>query len=75
MVRETRLTPERLVYPLFVAPGEGLRREISSLPGCFHLSPDEAVREAREVEDLGLGGIILFGLPSAKDPFGSEGYA
>jgi porphobilinogen synthase len=75
MVRETRLTPERLVYPLFVAPGEGLRREISSLPGCFHLSPDEAAREAREVEDLGLGGIILFGLPSAKDPVGSEGYA
>ena len=75
MVRETRLTPERLVYPLFVAPGAGVRKEISSLPGCFHLSPDEAAREAREVESLGIGGVILFGLPSAKDDKGSEGYA
>jgi porphobilinogen synthase len=75
MVRETRLTPERLVYPLFVAPGQGVRREIGSLPGCFHLSPDEAAREAREVEALGIGGVLLFGLPSAKDPVGSEGYA
>jgi len=75
MVRETRLTPEQLVYPLFVAPGEGLRREISSLPGCFHLSADEAAREAQEVESLGIGGVLLFGLPLAKDPLGSEGYA
>ena len=55
MVRETRLTPERLVYPLFVAPGQGVRKEISSLPGCFHLSADEAAREAREVEGLASG--------------------
>jgi porphobilinogen synthase len=75
MVRETRLTPERLVYPLFVAPGKGVRKEISSLPGCFHLSADQAAREAREVESLGIGGVILFGLPSAKDAQGSEGYA
>jgi porphobilinogen synthase len=75
MVRETRLTPEHLVYPLFVAPGQGLRREIPSLPGCFHLSADLAAREAREVEGLGIGGVILFGLPSAKDPAGSEGLA
>src|SRR5260221_356520 len=75
MVRETRLTPERLVYPLFVAPGEGVRKEISSLPGCFHLSADQAAREAHEVESLGIGGVILFGLPSAKDAEGSEGYA
>src|SRR5258708_24988404 len=75
MVRETRLTPERLVYPLFVAPGEGVRREIASLPGCFQLSPDQAAREAREVEELGIGGVLLFGLPTAKDPKGSEGYA
>jgi len=75
MVRETTLSPANLVYPLFVAPGEGLRREIPSLPGCFHLSVDEAAREAEEVERLGIGGVILFGLPSAKDPFGSEGYA
>jgi porphobilinogen synthase len=75
MVRETHLRPEHLVYPLFVAPGKGLRREISSLPGCFHLSVDEAAREAEEVERLGIGGVILFGLPEAKDPVGSEGYA
>jgi porphobilinogen synthase len=75
MVRETRLTPERLVYPLFAAPGEGVRKEISSLPGCFHLSADQAAREAHEVESLGIGGVILFGLPSAKDAQGSQGYA
>lgn len=75
MVRETRVTPEHLIYPLFVAPGAGLRREIASLPGCFHLSVDEVAREAREVESLGIAGVILFGLPNAKDPVGSEGYA
>jgi len=75
MVRETTLSPGNLIYPLFVAPGEGLRREIPSLPGCFHLSVDEVAREAEEVEKLGIGGVILFGLPSAKDPVGSEGYA
>jgi len=75
MVRETTLAPANLVYPLFVAPGEGLKREIPSLPGCFHLSVDEVGREAEEIEKLGIGGVILFGLPSAKDPLGSEGYA
>ncbi len=75
MVRETRLSPEQLIYPLFVAPGSGLRREIPSLPGCFHLSADEAAREAREVESLGVAGVILFGLPEGKDPVGSQGYA
>ena len=75
LVRETRLSPEQLVYPLFVAPGSGYRREIPSLPGCFHLSADEAAREAREVESLGIAGVILFGLPKGKDPLGSEGYA
>jgi len=75
MVRETRLTPESLVYPLFVAPGKGLRKEISSLPGCFHLSADEAARQAEQVEKLGVGGVILFGLPESKDPVGSQGYA
>src|SRR5262245_1265536 len=75
MVRETRLSPERLIYPLFVVPGRGVREEIGSLPGCFHLSVDEAAREAREVEELGIGGVILFGLPEGKDPVGSQGYA
>jgi len=75
MVRETTLSPAHLIYPLFVAPGKGLRREIPSLPGCFHLSVDQVARETEEVEKLGIGGVILFGLPSAKDPVGSEGYA
>jgi len=75
LVRETRVTPDRLIYPLFVVPGDGARREIPSLPGCFHLSAEEAAREAREVESLGIAGVILFGLPRAKDPAGSEGYA
>ena len=57
MVRETRLTPERLIYPLFVAPGAGVRKEIASLPGCFHLSVDEIAKEAREVESLGIAGL------------------
>jgi porphobilinogen synthase len=74
MVRETRLTPDRLIYPLFVVPGEGVRREIGSLPGCFHLSVDEAAREARAVEALGIAGVILFGLPESKDPQGTQGY-
>jgi porphobilinogen synthase len=75
LVRETRLVPAQLVYPLFVAPGSRLRREIASLPGCFHLSVDEAAREAQEVERLGIGGVILFGLPEGKDATGSQGYA
>ena len=75
LVRETRLTADRLIYPLFVVPGKGVRREISSLPGCFHLSPDEAVREAREVEQLGIAGVLLFGLPERKDPLGTEGWS
>jgi porphobilinogen synthase len=75
LVRETRLTPAELIYPLFVCPGSGVRREIPSLPGCFHLSPDEAAKQAREVEGLGIAGVILFGLPEGKDPEGSQGYA
>ncbi len=73
MVRETRVTPENLIYPLFVVPGSGVRREIASLPGCFHLSVDEAAREAKAVEALGISGVILFGLPPYKDETGSSG--
>jgi porphobilinogen synthase len=72
-VRETRVSPENLIYPLFVVPGSGRRQPISSLPGCFHLSADEAAKEAREVESLGIAGVILFGLPEGKDPQGSQG--
>ncbi len=74
LVRETRLSPAEFVYPLFVTPGEGLRTEIASMPGQYQLSIDEAAREAEEVVSLGIGGVIIFGLPSAKDEAGSEAY-
>ncbi|HEX3586680.1 MAG TPA: porphobilinogen synthase, partial [Candidatus Angelobacter sp.] len=67
MTRETRLTPENFVYPLFVCPGEGVRKEVRSMPGVFNLSVDEAVREAEETRALGIPAIILFGLPEKKD--------
>jgi len=74
LVRETRLSPAEFVYPLFVTPGEGQRTEIASMPGQYQLSIDEAAREAEEVVSLGIGGVIVFGLPSAKDEAGSEAY-
>jgi porphobilinogen synthase len=67
MVRETRLSPENFVYPLFVCPGEGVRKEVRSMPGVFNLSVDEAVREAQEAHSLGVPAVILFGLPEKKD--------
>ncbi|MGZ4787077.1 MAG: porphobilinogen synthase [Terriglobales bacterium] len=67
LVRETRLTPDAFVYPLFVCPGEGVRKEVRSMPGVFNLSVDEAVKEARAVKSLGIPSIILFGLPETKD--------
>ena len=67
LVRETRLTPESLVYPLFVCPGEGVLRPIGSMPGVFNLSVDQAVREAEEAHALGIAAVILFGLPETKD--------
>src|SRR5262250_2906517 len=66
-VRETRLSPEGFVYPLFVCPGEGVRKEVRSMPGVFNLSVDKAVEEAHEVHALGLPALILFGLPEQKD--------
>jgi len=71
LVRETRLEPGQLIYPLFLCPGEGVRREISSMPGVFNLSVDEAVKEAEEAAQLGLGGLLLFGLPETKDEQGT----
>src|SRR5438270_9331084 len=67
MVRETRLTPENFVYPLFGCPGEGVRKEVRSMPGVFNLSVDEAVREAEDAQALGVPAVILFGLPEKKD--------
>jgi porphobilinogen synthase len=71
LVRETALEPGDLIYPLFLCPGEGVRREVSSMPGVFNLSVDEAVREAEEAASLGLGGLLLFGLPETKDERGT----
>jgi porphobilinogen synthase len=67
LVRETRLTPESFVYPLFVCPGEGVRKEVRSMPGVFNLSVDEAVKEADDAHSLGIPAVILFGLPEKKD--------
>jgi porphobilinogen synthase len=75
MVRETRLTPDGFVYPLFVCPGEGVRKEVSSMPGVFNLSVDEAVKEAREAYSLGIPAIILFGLPETKDEVATGAWA
>jgi porphobilinogen synthase len=74
MVRETEISVKDLIYPLFVVHGKGQRREISSMPGNFHLSVDELVKEAKEVERLGIPAILLFGIPATKDAVGSEAY-
>src|SRR6195256_4600320 len=75
LVRETRLTPESLVYPLFVCPGTGIRKEVRSMPGVFNLSIDEAVKEVRETRALGVPSIILFGLPEKKDEVATGAWA
>jgi porphobilinogen synthase len=71
LVRETRFEPSMLVAPLFVRPGRGLREAVGSMPGVARLSPDLAAEEAARLADLGVGGVILFGLPEAKDADGS----
>ena len=74
MVRETTLAPDNFIFPLFVCPGKGVKREVSSLPGQYHFSADEVVREAEEVAKLGIPSVILFGLPEKKDEVGSEAW-
>jgi porphobilinogen synthase len=74
LVRETRLSPEQFVLPLFVCPGEGIRREIGAMPDNYQMSIDELVKECGEVEALGIGGVILFGLPETKDEMASGAY-
>jgi porphobilinogen synthase len=74
MVRETRLSPEMFVLPLFVCEGEGVRREVGSMPGVFNLSVDEAVREATAAAADGIRAVLLFGLPDQKDDIGSSAY-
>src|SRR5215217_2217096 len=75
LVRETRLSPDDLILPLFACGGEGVRREISSMPGVFNLSVDEVVREASRAFDLGVPAVILFGLPETKDETATGAYA
>jgi|ERR1044071_1940210 porphobilinogen synthase len=75
LVQETRLAPENFILPLFACPGENVRREISSMPGVYNLSVDETVREATNAYELGVRGVILFGLPEAKDETASDAYA
>ena len=74
MVRETRLSVDNFIYPLFVCPGEGVKKEIASMPGNYQMSIDMLVREMEEVESLGIPAVILFGIPEHKDDVGSEAY-
>jgi porphobilinogen synthase len=75
LVRETHLAPDDFIYPLFACPGKGVRRAISSMPGVYQLSVDELVKECAEVHSLGIGGVILFGIPETKDELASGAYA
>lgn len=75
LVRETNLSPDDFVYPLFVCEGEGVRREITSMPGAFNLSIDELIKEVDAAKRVGVRSVILFGVPDEKDPVGSEAYA
>src|SRR5262245_25375682 len=75
VVRETHLEPSQFILPLFVCPGEGVRKPISSMPGNFQLSVDELVKECASAYALGVGGVILFGIPDHKDENASEAYA
>jgi porphobilinogen synthase len=72
LVRETRLTVANLIYPMFVCPGSKVRQEVASMPGVFQQSADKIVEDCREVESLGIPGVILFGLPETKDPRGAS---
>src|SRR5947207_14236412 len=74
MVRETRLSPDMFMLPLFVCEGRGVRREVSSMPGVFNLSVDEAVKEVEAARGDGIRSVLLFGLPDHKDAMGSASY-
>ena len=74
LVRETRLHPAQFILPLFVCPGEGVKREIGAMPGNYQMSIDELIKECVEVHSLGIGGVILFGLPESKDEHASGAY-
>jgi porphobilinogen synthase len=75
MVRETKLSVDDLIYPLFAAAGKGIRKEVPSMPGVFQLSVENLVKEVKEVKSLGIPAILLFGIPAKKDPRGSDAYS
>jgi porphobilinogen synthase len=75
LIRETRLSPEQFIYPLFILPGKGVREQISSMPGVFRVSVDQLAKEAKELLSLGINHVILFGLPAEKDSVGSGSHA
>jgi len=74
MVRETRLSPDNFIYPLFVTYGKGIRKEIPSMPGCYQESVDKIVKHSKEIYSLGIPSVILFGIPEHKDEKGSSAY-
>ena len=75
MVRETKITPDDFIYPLFVCHGKGVKKEIGSMPGNYQQSIDNLVKDCEEVRSLGIPAVILFGIPEHKDELGSEGYS
>ena len=74
LTRETRLSPAEFIYPMFVTHGNGVKDPIEPMPGCYQMSVDLLAEEVGEAAELGVGGVLLFGLPAEKDPLGSEGY-
>ncbi|MBQ9128729.1 MAG: porphobilinogen synthase, partial [Thermoguttaceae bacterium] len=72
LTRDTILSPDRFILPLFVRPGVGVRVPIGAMPGQYQLSIDELVKEVKEIEKLGIGGVMLFGIPETKDAVGSD---
>src|SRR3990172_7965075 len=74
MVRETELSANDFIYPLFVVPGKNIRNEVKSMPGVFQHSIDQLVKECAEVQSLGIPAVILFGIPETKDEVGSGAY-
>jgi len=75
MIRETRLSPDQMIYPLFIMPGKGKREEVSSMPGVYRISVDQLKKEAASCMELGVNSVILFGLPEKKNTMGSGAYA
>ena len=75
LVRETSISVDDLIYPLFIVPGNGIKKEISSMPGNYHMSIDILVEECKKIKDMGILGVLLFGIPAKKDEMGSDAYS